>query len=76
MNLVTRLIENAKRLGHGAHTVAMAAGLIGVDVQALCAWCYQHHDPMWRNEAERLGGECMSCAYSGPDVVATWQVEE
>lgn len=62
---ITALIQNAKRLGHGSHTVAAAAYLLGIKAQSLCCWCADSVD----GNAVRLpaGGECQGCYYVGSD---------
>lgn len=68
MNTTQTLINNARRLGHGSHTVAFAASLLAKSPTAalsLCCWCAEGVE----GEAHRLpkGGECSRCPYIGRD---------
>jgi len=73
---IEALVGNARRLGHGAHTVAFAAALMpslaGLEVRAECVWCADRTGTRGRRAfCLPKGGECQSCPETGADVLVT-----
>lgn len=65
-NAATRMLDNARTLGHASHTAAFAVELVtGRPTHSLCCWCAESVE----GDAVRLpkGGECSRCPYVGPD---------
>lgn len=65
----SRIVANASRTGHGAHTAAHAFALLGGRAVACCCWCIEADEALDDATTVRLpaGGECDRCAYVGRD---------
>lgn len=67
--VLSRLVQNAERLGHQTQVTAVAVSLYGEPALSLCCWCAErlHPEPEVAVQRLRAGGECDRCPYVGRD---------